>query len=163
MNLIAAVDKNRGIGKEGRMLYHLPEDLRYFKEKTIHKVVVMGRKTLESLPGKQPLPDRVNIVLTRDRSFSCPGAVVARSGEELVEALKPFPSGDIFIIGGGELYRKFLDRCDKAYITRIEEQRGADTFFPDLDAAGDWELSSCSEEKEYQGIKYRFCLYTRKG
>ena len=111
MNLIAAVDKNWAIGNGGRLLVSIPEDQRLFREETMGKVVVMGRKTLESLPGGQPLHGRTTVVLSRDPQFQPKGAVVCRSLEEALEELKKYPSEDIFVAGGQEIYVSALLRC----------------------------------------------------
>ena len=163
MNCIAAADLRWGIGKDGKLLAHIPEDLRFFKRMTAGKVVVMGRKTLESLPGGRPLSDRVNIVLTRDSSFKAEGAEIVHSVEEALEALSPYDSADVFVIGGGSIYRSFLPYCDTAYITRIEYSFDADTHFPDLEADGEWELAEKGEKKTQFDLIYSFDVYRRKG
>ena len=96
MKLIAAVDKNWGIGNKGSLLVRIPEDMRFFKSKTVGNVVVVGRKTIDTFPGKKPLNDRVNIILTRDENYKCDGAVVVNSIEELLEKLKEYNSDDIY-------------------------------------------------------------------
>ena len=119
MNLIAAADENWAIGKDGGLLAHLPGDMKFFRETTKEKVVVMGRKTLESFPGKKPLKNRVNIVLTRNTDYAPEGVTLCGSVEEALELLKQYDSEDVFIIGGGTVYRAFLPYCKKAYITHI--------------------------------------------
>lgn len=150
MKLIANADRNWGIGKNGNLLLHIPEDMQRFKAVTMGKTIVMGRKTLESLPGSKPLPGRKNIVLTRNKDFSAEGVTVCHNPEELDD--------DVIVIGGGEIYSLLLDKCDVAYITRVDIDGRADTFMPPL---GDgWELIE-SEEKEYEGIKYSFETYIK--
>ncbi|MBQ3772896.1 MAG: dihydrofolate reductase, partial [Pseudobutyrivibrio sp.] len=112
MNLIVAVDKNWAIGKDNKLLVSIPDDMKFFRETTTGKVVVMGRKTLESFPNSKPLPNRVNIVLTRDAKYEAKGAVVVHSKEELNEELKKYNSDDIYVIGGESIYRLMLDECD---------------------------------------------------
>ena len=119
MNCIAAVDQNWAIGRNGKLLAHIPADLRYFREVTGGKVVVMGRKTLESFPQGRPLPNRINVVLTRDAGYDCEGVLVVHSMEEALEIISGDAPEDVFIIGGGQIYRSFLPYCDTAYIFRI--------------------------------------------
>ena len=163
MNLIAAVDKNWAIGLGGKLLVSIPEDQRLFREETIGKVVVMGRKTLESLPGGQPLHGRTTIVLTRNPDYQVKGAVVCRSLEETLKELEKYPSEDIFIAGGEEIYWEFLPYCDVAHITYIDYTYEADTFFPDLEQEEDWKMLLASEEQTYFDLCYEFRLYRRTG
>ena len=116
MNLIAAVDKNWAIGLNGKLLVRIPEDMKFFQRATTGKVAVMGRKTLESFPGGQPLKNRTNIVLTANRNFQVKGAQTVHSMEELLEELKQYRSEDIYIIGGESVYRQMVDLCDVAHI-----------------------------------------------
>ena len=111
MNLIAAADENWGIGKNGGLLAHISGDMKYFRETTKGKIVVMGRKTLESFPGGKPLKNRVNIVLTGNKDFVPEGVVICHSVEETLEKLKEYPKEDVFIIGGGMIYKAFLPWC----------------------------------------------------
>jgi dihydrofolate reductase len=162
MNLIAAVDKNWGIGKSNKLLVSIPEDMKFFREKTTGNVVVMGRKTLESFPGGRPLRDRINIVLTHDPSYQKPGAVVVHSLEEMQQELQQYDSRRVYVIGGESLYRQLLDSCDVAYITRINYAYNADAHFPDLDQEPDWSLAEESEEQTYFDLEYVFTRYERK-
>ena len=161
MNLIAAVDKNWAIGNGGRLLVSIPEDQRLFREETMGKVVVMGRKTLESLPGGQPLHGRTTVVLSRDPQFQPKGAVVCRSLEEALEELKKYPSEDIFVAGGQEIYEMFLPYCDVAHITYIDYGYEADTQFPNLDESEEWRMLLAGEEQTYFDLCYEFRLYRR--
>ena len=120
MNLIAAVDKNWAIGCKNKLLVSIPADMKFFRETTTGKVVVMGRKTLESFPNGQPLKKRVNIVLTHDKNFKAGDAIIVHSMEELREELKKYPSEDIYVIGGETIYKQLLDDCDVAHITKID-------------------------------------------
>ena len=162
MKLIAAVDKNWAIGKEGKLLCHIPEDMRFFKETTTGHIVVMGRKTLESFPGKRPLKDRVNLVLTRNPDYHPEGVTVVHSREELMEALDGYDTEEVFVIGGDSIYRQLLDDCDTAYITRIDEAFDADAWFPDLDASADWNLVSKKPQAESGGHTYQFTTYRKE-
>lgn len=158
MKLIVAADKNWAIGNEGNLLCHLPGDLKYFKEKTIGKTVVMGRKTLESLPGGKPLPARKNVVLTRNRDFAPEGCETVHSIEEL---LAKYSGEDVMVIGGGEVYRRLLPCCDSCYVTRIDAEFEADTHIPNLDESADFKLVWQSRDNEEKGITYRFTEYKR--
>ncbi len=162
MNLIAAVDQNWGIGHQNKLLVSIPEDQKFFREKTTGKVVVMGRKTMESFPGGSPLKNRTNIVLTRNPGYRKEGAFVLYSVEDVLDLLKQYPSKDVFVIGGDSIYRQFLPYCDKAYITKIDKAFDADAYFPNLDEDPAWELTHQSEEGTYFNMEYVFTVYTRK-
>ena len=145
MNLIAAVDKNWAIGRNNKLLVSIPDDMKFFRETTTGKVVVMGRKTLESFPGKKPLKNRVNIVLTGDRSYQADGAVIVHDMEELHEELKKYPSEDIYVIGGEKIYEQLLD-----------------AWFPNLDEKEAWVVTADSEEQTYFDLEYHFYKYEKK-
>ena len=162
MNLIVNADKNWGIGRENQLLVHIPNDMKMFRQTTTGKVVVMGRKTLESFPNGMPLPKRTNIVMTTDQDYDGRGAVVVHSEEELFEELKKYVDEDIFIIGGESIYRMMLPYCDTAYVTRLDYAYDADTYFPDLDARKEWEIVKESEEQTYFDLEYVFLKYQRR-
>lgn len=162
MNLIVAADRNWGIGRKGRLLVTIPNDHKFFREETMGKVVVYGRKTLQTFPQGMPLRGRVNIVLSRDTSFGVKGAETVHSLEELKKALKPYPSADIYCIGGESIYRQLLPWCDTAHVTRIDQNYEADAFFPDLDRDPCWKMTADSDEQTYFDIAYTFCRYERK-
>lgn len=164
MNLIAAVDKKWAIGFKNSLLAHIPEDQRFFRTMTDGKVVVMGRKTLESLPGGRPLKNRVNIVLSGNKSLEIPGCTVCHSMDELEEELKQYSSQEIFVIGGEKIYTELVDRCDTAFITKIDREYEADAWFPNLDEKDGWEQvpSGDDEEHTYFDLIYYFCKYIRK-
>ena len=161
MVLIAAVDNNWAIGLRGDLLVRIPADQKYFRSKTIGNTVVMGRKTLESFPGGQPLIKRRNIVLTRDESYSVKGVETAGSIGALDELLKGSDPDRVFCIGGGSVYRQLLERCDTALITKIDKNFEADTFIPDLDKDPEWSLTEESEEQTYFDLIYYFRTYRR--
>lgn len=163
MNMIAAVDKNWAIGKGNKLLVSIPADMKFFRETTTGKVVVMGRKTLESFPGGLPLKNRRNIVLTRDRDYRAKGAVIVHSKAELLEELKKYDSKDVYVIGGASVYEMLLDDCDVAHITKIDYAYEADAYFPNLDQNGDWEITADSEEQTYFDLEYRFLKYQKRG
>lgn len=162
MRLILAADENWAIGREGGLLCHIPGDLKYFKERTSGKTVVMGRATLESLPGGKPLPKRDNIVLTCRQGYQKEGVLIAHDEKELGALLAGRNPDDVYIIGGGQVYRQFLPQCDVCYITRIYEKFPADTWFVDLDEDECFEVSWKSRMQEENGIRYRFFEYRRK-
>lgn len=140
MNLIAAVDRNWAIGRNGKLLVSIPQDMAYFRQMTTGKVVIMGRKTLESFPKKKPLRNRAeNIVITRQTDYQAEGATVVHSVEEALNAAARYDTRDVFVIGGGEVYRSLLPYCDTAYITKIDFAYDADTRLPDLDHDPEWE------------------------
>ena len=161
MNLIVNVDKNWAIGLGSKLLVRIPQDMKYFRSMTTGHVVVMGRKTLESFPESKPLPNRVNIVLTRDQSYQAPGALVVHSMEELKEELKKYSGEEIFVIGGGQIYRELLPLCDKAYVTKVDRAFDADVYFPDLDQDPQWKMTKVSEEQTYFDLEYVFAVYER--
>ncbi len=161
MNLIVAVDKNWAIGMGNKLLVSIPRDMKFFRETTQGKVVAMGRKTLESFPGGQPLKNRVNIVLTSDKNYQVKGTVVVHSIEEMVEELKKYDEEEIFVIGGESIYRQLLPYCKKAYITKIDHAYQADTFFPNLDQDPQWQMTKISDEQTYFDLEYVFTIYER--
>ena len=161
MNLIVAVDKNWAIGKENKLLVSIPQDMKFFRETTIGKVVVMGRKTLETFPGGQPLKQRTNIVLTRDKDYSVKDAIVVYTIVELLEELKKYNDEDIFVIGGESIYRQMLPYCTLAHVTKINHAYEADTYFPNLDEEEGWEITGVSDEQTYFNLEYEFVRYER--
>lgn len=161
MNLIAAVDKNWAIGNKNQLLVRIPADQKFFRETTTGKVVVMGRKTLESFPNGLPLKNRTNIVLTKDRNYKVSDAVIVHDMDELHEELKKYKSEDIFVIGGESIYRQLLDECDVAHITKIEYSYEADTYLPNLDEMPEWKVTADSEEQTYFDLEYYFYKYER--
>lgn len=160
MNAIVAVDRNWGIGKDNDLLVHLPGDLKYYKGKTLGKVIIVGQRTLESFPGSRPLPGRTNIVLSDDPAFVRDDCIVCRTKEEVLEKAAEYDPESVFICGGASIYRLFLEDCDRFYVTKIDEAFDADTFFPDLDEMG-YRIDWSSEEQEDKGIRYRFVRYVR--
>lgn len=163
MNLIAAADERWGIGRQGKLLAHLPGDMKYFRETTAGKVVVMGRKTLESFPGQKPLKNRVNIVLTGNLQYRPEGVEVCHSVEETLQVLKQYRPEDVFIIGGGMIYEAFLPWCSRAYVTRIHSVFEADTALPNLDRMEDWVCAKEGPMMKDGDVSYQFCIYERKG
>ncbi len=162
MNLIAAVDKNWAIGLNNKLLVSIPMDMKFFRETTTGKVVVMGRKTLESFPNGLPLKNRTNIVLTANPDYHVKDAIIVHSEDELREELKKYPSEDIYIIGGESIYRQFVDDCDVAHITKIDYAYEADAYFPNLDEKLEWEITADSDEETYFDLEFRFLKYEKK-
>ena len=162
MKCIAAVDNNWAIGFKGKLLVSIPNDQKMFRNETLGKVVVLGRKTLETFPRKAVLPGRNNIILSTKKDYEVKDAVVAHSKEELAELLKDVPSDDIFIIGGSSVYNEFIDECDTAIVTFIDKEYQADSYFPNLDEDPAWELAEESEEQVYFDITYTYRTYKKK-
>lgn len=161
MNVIVAVDDNWAIGMQNKLLVSIPADMKFFRETTMGKVVVMGRKNLESFPGGQPLKKRTNIVLTRDKQYQVKDAIVVHTVEELLEELKKYDEKDIYVIGGETVYRQLLPYCKVAHVTKVHHTYEADTFFPNLDEMSDWAVTGVSEEQTYFDLEYEFVRYER--
>ena len=162
MNLIVAADSKWGIGRDGGLLASLPSDMKYFKEHTKGKAVVMGRRTLESLPGKRGLPGRTNYVLTSDPEFTAERCITVNSIGGLREELAGYGPDDVFLIGGAMLYNRLYKECERLYVTKIDADLDADTFITDLDEDTDFEIESESEALTENGLTYRFAVYRRK-
>lgn len=162
MNLIAAVDNNWGIGYNNKLLVRIPADQRFFRDETINKAVIMGRKTLESFPNGVPLKQRLNVVITSDKNYKAYDAVVVHSIEEAMEAVNDYRSEDVYVIGGASIYEQMLSYCDVAHITKIDYAYVSDTYFPNLDKNEEWILSEESEEQTYYDLTYTFCRYEKK-
>ena len=155
MNAIVAVSQNWAIGRDGKLLFRLSEDLKHFRSLTEGGTVIMGRKTLESLPGGRGLPNRRNIVLTGQRGFTAERAEIVHSpAEALLTA-----DEDSWVIGGESVYRMFLPLCDRVYMTRIAADGSADAFFPDLEHDPGWRLDKRSADMEENGLRFRYEEY----
>ena len=172
---IANVCRNLAIGQRGQLPVHCKEDMAFFRRTTLNGVCLMGRKTLDSFPGGAPLKNRVNIVLTRnpvqlenavllaerDRAAGLSTRLLAvTSVAEALEAVKPYDTNRVFVIGGAEIYRAFLPYSDTCLITRTElEIPDADAFYPDIFSDPGWKMTACGEQREEDGLIYRFCTY----
>ncbi len=158
ISIIVAMGNNRAIGKDNRLLWHLPADLKYFKNTTMGKPVLMGRKTFESV-GK-PLPGRKNIIISGKKDFRAPGCVTAGTIEEAIEKSKP--AEEIFIAGGGEIYSQSMPLTNKLYVTKVSYSPEADTFFPEINPEI-WKLIKCTGHKADEKNSYdmRFMVYER--
>jgi len=160
MNLIVVVDSKWGIGKNNGLLFRLKKDMKFFRETTIGKAVVMGAKTFDSFKNGA-LPERVNIVLD-DKGRYHAGAVTVTCVEELDKELEKYSDDELFVIGGASVYKLLLDRCSTAYVTKAEADGNAELFFPNLDELPNWKLVSVSEAEDDCGYSVRFCKYVNK-
>jgi len=152
INIIAAIGKRRELGKDNRLLWHLPQDLARFKRLTLDQVVIMGRKTYESI-GK-PLPNRLNIVITHRKDYCANGCwIVAKLDQALALAQEKAPNKEIFLIGGGQLYQQGIAYAQKLYLTLVDGEFEADTFFPDYST---FKKIVAQEEGEDNGYHYKF-------
>lgn len=162
MRIIVAVDKHWAIGNKNQLLVNIPHDQKRFRDETLGKVIIMGRKTFESLPGGQPLYGRENIVLSRDANFLPKGVTVCHTMEEVLSFIKEKDSDEIYVIGGEEIYNQFLPLCDQADVTWIDFAYDADAHFPNLDLSDAWELTEESDEQTYFDLCYTYRTYRRK-
>ena len=154
MNAIVAISENGGIGKDNRLLFRISADLKRFKELTSGHTVIMGRKTLQSLPGGRGLPNRRNIVITRDPGFTAERAEIVHSVDEALVLAEE----DAFVIGGASIYQAMLPYCDKVYLTMVYADAEADVFFPSLDG---WQILRRSEMQEENGLRFQYIDYAR--
>ncbi len=159
MKCIAAVDSNWAIGFKGKLLVSIPNDQKMFRNETKGKVVVLGRKTLETFPNGLPLKDRVNVILTHDKNYKAGDAIIVHDDDELFGVLKQYDPDDIYIIGGDSVYKRYYKYCDTAIITKIDQAYESDAFFPDLDKDEDWTMVAESEEMTYFSVEYTFREY----
>lgn len=162
MKAIVAVDLNWGIGKGRELLQFIPEDMKFFKEKTLGNVVIMGRETFESLPGKNPLVNRKNIVLSRDPNFTDDRFTICRSIEEALEEVKGVDSDKVFVIGGEKIYKQFLPYCSELFITKIQKEYDADKYFPNIDSENQFKLKYKSDMKNHNGLEFYFTTYEKQ-
>ena len=158
MELIVAVYDDWGIGKDGTQPIALSADRKFFRETTKGAMVIVGRKTLADFPGGRPLPNRVNVVLTR-QDVEIPEVIICHSPEEAVALAKKAERA--MVIGGGSIYKQLLPYCDTAYITKVHATPESDTFFPNLDEDNRWKLSEILQSGEENGIGFEMCLYKR--
>ena len=167
ISAIVAVDNNWGIGYEGERLERIPEDIRFFRELTEDNIVIMGRKTWDSLPV-QPLPFRTNIIISSkmylDYFMKNGSFTIVTNMEQVINHLEMeyiFAPKEVFIIGGGSIYEQLLPYCDRVYVTQIlKDHKDVDTYFPNLDKNPEWEIDTCTELREsVTGIPYAFLTY----
>ena len=162
MKAILSADRNWGIGNGNKLLVSIPSDMKFFRQTTTGKVVVMGRKTLESFPNGQPLKNRTNIVLTSNPDYKVKDAVIVHSKEELLKTLEQYDSENIYIIGGESIYRMMLPYCDTVFVTKIDRAFQADTFFPNLDEMEEWKMTEEGEEQTCFDLEFRFTKFERR-
>ncbi len=162
MNMIVAVDSNFAIGYQGKLLVKIPLDQQFFRDMTKGKVIVYGRKTLETFPNRVPLVGRVNIILSKNKDYSVRGALCMHSLDETLEYLKQYNSEDVFIVGGESIYRQFLPYCDTIHLTKIDYEYKADAYFPDLRRMPEWSITEESDEQTYFDIEYYFQKFVHK-
>jgi dihydrofolate reductase len=162
MQAIVAVDSNWAIGNKGQLLVSIPADQKNFRNITMGKTIVYGRKTLETFPQQVVLPGRRNIILSTREDYKVKNAEVVHSRQELLDAVKDQDTDDVFIIGGSSVYKEFLDDCDTCIVTFIDMAYEADSYFPNLDKMEDWEMTEESEEQVYFDITYTYRRYERK-
>ena len=158
MELIVAVYDDWGIGKDGTQPVALSADRKFFRETTEGAMVIVGRKTIGDFPGGRPLPNRVNVVLTR-QDVQVEGAVMSKSPEEAAKIAATVPRA--MVIGGGSVYRQMLPMCDTAYVTKVHATPRSDTFFHNLDTDPQWHLEQVLQSGVEDGIAYEMCLYKR--
>ena len=159
--IVVAIAQNNAIGKDNNLLWHLPADMKFFKEQTSGHTIITGRKNYESIPEKfRPLPNRTNIVVTRDKNYQAPGGIVVNSLEEAIETAKKSGTEKCFIIGGGQIYKECLEKnlIDEMLITHVEAAPQADTFFPEIDL-NKWEKELISELKADEKNKFSMEIF----
>ena len=160
MNAIVVVDENWAIGRQGGLLFSLPTDMKRFRPLTLGGAVILGRRTLDSFPGGNPLPKRRNIVITHHTDLERPGTEIVSSLDAALAVVSDLPQDQIWVIGGGSVYAALLSKCQRAYVTRVEAAaEGADSFFPNLDKLPGWTVESVSEPVTENGLTYRFYDY----
>lgn len=155
---IVAVDENWGIGRNGDLLINIPEDKKFFKERTNGSIVIMGRKTWDSLP-KKPLPNRKNYVISKSQKHV--NGVDFISMDSAIELIQNEDS-DIFITGGGQIYEKLLPYCEKVFVTKIYKSFESDTFFPNIEEDNTWKCVESGDIQYYQSIPYEFLTYKNR-
>lgn len=158
MKAIVAVDKKWGIGKRNGLLFELPADMKFFRETTSGKVVVMGSNTLKSFPGGKPLKNRINVVLypEGEKRDDC---IVVGSMDELKSELKKYEKEDVFVIGGAMFYKTMLPYCSEVLVTKVDADGEAEVFYENLDKKPEWKCIYESEETETNGYKIKFTTY----
>ena len=158
MNLIASIDENWGIGYLNQLLFDIPGDKQYFKSMTLHHIVVMGKNTLLSLPNSRSLPQRTNIVISKNLT-AVEDALICNSVEQLWTLVDKFPKESIYVIGGSSIYQQLLPYCESAYITKFYTVKIADRYLTSLDKEYNWELVYESELQKENDLEYRFLKY----
>ena len=161
MKMIVCISENYAIGKGNDLLFSLPPDMKFFRETTMGKTIIMGRSTLDSFPNGAALKNRVNIVLTRDKNFSRENVLAFNTPEDVLEHIKNYPTDDCYVIGGAQIYKLFEPYCNEAVVTKVKKTVDADKFFFNIDESNDWEKYYESETMNYEGTEFVFCTYKR--
>lgn len=161
MNLIVAVDENWAIGNKNELLISIPADHKFFRQETTGKVVILGRKTLETFPQGLPLKNRTNIIMSTNKEYQVKDAVIVHDLDELLSQIEKYDTKDVYVVGGESVYRLLLPYCDTAHVTKIDHAYEADAFFPNLDDMPEWRITADSEEQTYFDITYHFLKYER--
>lgn len=161
MNLIVAVSEDYAIGKDNKLLFNLPSDLKYFKEKTINNIIIMGERTYYSLP-KRPLPNRTSIVLSDNPNFNDENVIIVRNVEELFKEVEKYESDKVFVCGGASVYNLLIDYCSNAYITKIEKSVPADTYIKNIEKMDNWTEVQSSEKLTENDLVFSFKLFKNK-
>ncbi len=161
MNIYVTVDSNWAIGNNEQLLVRIPRDHKLFLEETAGKVVVMGRKALQIMPQGLPLQGRANVILSENKGLKIKGAVVVHSLEELWKELEPYPTEDVYVIGGESVYEQLLPYCDVVHVTKLDHTYAANKYFYNLDKSAEWKLVGDSDEQTYFDIAYEFLRYER--
>ena len=159
MNAIAAVSASWGLGKNNDLLFHISEDMKRFRALTAGGTVIMGRKTLDSMPGGKALPNRRNIVITRDKSFVRENVEVVHSVEEAIALTASEDPETVWVIGGGEIYAAMLPYCRLCYITHVNADPDCEVFFPDLSKLDNWKVLRREDKQRDSGLTYQFVDY----
>jgi len=162
MKAIVAVTKSWAIGCNNELLFKIPGDLKFFRHETMGKKVIMGRKTLETMPGGRALDGRDNIILSRNSDFHAPDCIVFSKLEVMLKHIRAFRSDDLYVIGGEQIYKLLLPYCSEAIVTHIEAEAEADRYFPKLTEMPEWEFVNKGETKTEDGISYYVTEYRNK-
>ena len=162
MNILVTVDERWGIGNYDKLLVQIPKNQKLFMEETAGKVVVVGRKALQTFPQGMPLKGRTTIVLSKKSDLKIKGATVLSSVEALLKELKKYPDKDIYVAGGESVYEQLLPYCNVVHVTKIDRAYAANKYFPNLDKDPEWKITAESDEQTYFDIAYEFLKYERK-
>ena len=162
MNILVTVDERWAIGNNDKLLVQIPRNQKLFMEETAGKVVVVGRKALQTFPQGMPLQGRTTIVLSKNRGWKIKGATVVHSLSGLLKELKKYPEEDIYIVGGESIFAQLLPYCNVAHVTRIDHAYAANKYFSNLDQDPEWVMTADSDEQTYFDIAYEFRRYERK-
>lgn len=161
MNIYVTVDANWSIGNNEQLLVRIPRDHKLFLEETAGKVIIMGRKAIQTMPQGLPLQGRTNIVLSQNKGLQIKGATVVHSLKELFVLLEQYPTEDIYVVGGESIYEQLLPYCDVVHVTKMDHVYAANKSFPNLEEDASWRLVADSEEQTYFDIAYEFLKYER--